>query len=283
MPERLFFRLHDEPAHGPESKLPAGSLAVHEVLPALRPWLAGVISYREDFGDAEGWRERIIPDAALRLVLPLDGSTGPQLIGLSTRPALLPLRGRIEGLSLTLRPGAARSLLGGLPASELSEQTLPLADGWDGEAERLQELLLRCPPAARPLRLQQALLALLRQRRPPDDGAARLVDLLAARAASPSPVSALVDASGLSERRLQQLFAAELGLPPKRYSRLLRLHGLLRRLRSQQGEPDWAGLALDQGFADQSHLIHEFRRFTGLLPSAWPRCGFLQDGAATAA
>lgn len=282
MPERLFLRLHDEPAHGPESTLPAGSLRVHELLPALRPWLAGLMSYREDFGDSDGLRERVIPDAALRLVLPLDGSGGALLIGLSTKPALLPLRGRIEGLSLTLRPGAARSLLGDMPASELCEQTLPLADRWGGEAERLQELLLRCPPAERALRLQQALLALLRRQAgpPPDESTAKLVQLLAARADQLKPVSALVEASGLSERRLQQRFAADLGLPPKRYSRLLRLHGLLRRLRGQAAKPDWAALALDHGFADQSHLVHEFRRFTGLAPSAWPRCGFLQDGAA---
>ena len=285
MPERLFLRLHDEPAHGPESALPAGSLQVHALLPAMRPWLAGLMSYREEFAEDKALQERVIPDAALRLVLPLDGSGAPLLIGLSTRPTLLPLRGRIEGLSLTLRPGAARRLLGGMPASELREQAMPLAQCWGGEAERLQQELLSCPPAQRALKLQQAWLPLLRRRaeEPPNDSAARLVELRAARAASPKPVGALVEASGLSERRLQQLFAAELGLPPKTYSRLLRLHGLLRRLRSSSGKPDWATLALDHGFADQSHLVHEFRRFTGLAPSAWPRCGFLQDGAATAA
>lgn len=49
--------------------------------------------------------------------------------------------------------------------------------------------------------------------------------------------------------------------------------------------PDWAGLALDFGYADQPHLVREFREFAGVSPTGWLReatgasVGFVQDAA----
>jgi AraC-like DNA-binding protein len=40
--------------------------------------------------------------------------------------------------------------------------------------------------------------------------------------------------------------------------------------RAHQSAPtDWTGLALDCGYFDQAHLIHEFREFSGLTPTAY--------------
>ncbi|MCL8026288.1 helix-turn-helix domain-containing protein [Nocardioides sp. BSK12Z-3] len=54
---------------------------------------------------------------------------------------------------------------------------------------------------------------------------------------------------------------------------------MLRRFRlldvaaaAHGGEPvDWAGLAADRGFADQSHLVREFTGLTGRSPAAYMR------------
>jgi AraC-like DNA-binding protein len=32
---------------------------------------------------------------------------------------------------------------------------------------------------------------------------------------------------------------------------------------------DWAGLAVEHGFCDQSHLVHDFSSITGITPSAY--------------
>jgi len=34
-------------------------------------------------------------------------------------------------------------------------------------------------------------------------------------------------------------------------------------------EVDWCGVALDAGYSDQSHLIHEFRAISGISPGMW--------------
>jgi methylphosphotriester-DNA--protein-cysteine methyltransferase len=92
--------------------------------------------------------------------------------------------------------------------------------------------------------------------------AARLI----ASAGGQRPLREVADALGIGERRLQQLFHAEVGLSPRSWSRLARLHACLRALR-QHAAPRWAELAVDAGFYDQSHLANEFQALCGLSPT----------------
>lgn len=93
-------------------------------------------------------------------------------------------------------------------------------------------------------------------------------------------VRALAAEMNLSERRLQQLFASQLGLPPGVWRRLQRLHGTLRLLRMAQ-TPQWAQIALCAGYYDQSHLINEFRALCGLTPQQFLR-RVVSDSSSTA-
>ena len=71
---------------------------------------------------------------------------------------------------------------------------------------------------------------------------------------------------GLSQRRFIQVFKEEVGLTPKLFSRIQRFQqtrSLIRLNRSL----NWAALALDFGYFDQSHLIREFLEFSGLSPA----------------
>jgi methylphosphotriester-DNA--protein-cysteine methyltransferase len=74
------------------------------------------------------------------------------------------------------------------------------------------------------------------------------------------------DAIGVGERRLQQLFHAHVGLAPRAWRRLARLHACLRALR-RLSAPRWSQVAIDAGFYDQSHLINEFQSLCGLPPT----------------
>jgi transcriptional regulator GlxA family with amidase domain len=74
--------------------------------------------------------------------------------------------------------------------------------------------------------------------------------------------------AGLSRRRFAQLFREQVGLTPKLYCRLRRFQQVVRRIAS--GTPvDWAEVALEGGFCDQSHMGNEFRGFSGLSPGAF--------------
>jgi len=64
------------------------------------------------------------------------------------------------------------------------------------------------------------------------------------------------------------LFREQVGLTPKLYCRVLRFQGVVNAASSQR-EVDWAEVALDGGYCDQSHMAHEFRAFSGLTPGEW--------------
>lgn len=75
---------------------------------------------------------------------------------------------------------------------------------------------------------------------------------------------------GLSQRRLIQVFTSSVGLTPKRYLRVCRFQRA-RGLAGNTVSPDWARVALECGYFDQSHLIRDFRQFTGFTPGEFQR------------
>jgi AraC-like DNA-binding protein len=78
-------------------------------------------------------------------------------------------------------------------------------------------------------------------------------------------VDAMARAAGVSRQHLSREFRRRIGIPPKLYSRLVRFQSGLVHAGSR-ARIDWAHAALDMGYADQSHMIAEFREFSGLTP-----------------
>lgn len=71
---------------------------------------------------------------------------------------------------------------------------------------------------------------------------------------------------GLSNRHLVAQFRGIVGLPPKRMVRIERLQTVIDACRGRR-RVDWSRLAHRCGFADQSHLIQEFRRLGQVSPT----------------
>ncbi|WP_431210954.1 helix-turn-helix domain-containing protein [Puia sp. P3] len=67
----------------------------------------------------------------------------------------------------------------------------------------------------------------------------------------------------LSPRRLEQLFDRSVGMSVKKYSRLKRFHFAVTQLKK---DTHLTALALNAGYYDQSHFIHEFGEFAGVSP-----------------
>lgn len=266
MTERLFVRLDGDPLYAPETSVPAGTLREFAVPPDLQQWVAHVIEYREALPDGHEVKERVLPDGSVHLIFELqDGPAPSRIAGPRLGPAELRMRGNVDGLSLKLRPGAATALLGA-SAHELSGRVVTWQDVAPARARTLPDQLREAVGGkARVMLLAEAL---RRMRREPDiaglDRARAAAQLL--RQPAKASVKEVGETVGVSERRLQQIFRQHVGLAPRAWRRLMRVHGCLRRLRS--GEPVcWATLALECGFADQPHLVNEFRAFSGLAPT----------------
>jgi methylphosphotriester-DNA--protein-cysteine methyltransferase len=87
----------------------------------------------------------------------------------------------------------------------------------------------------------------------------------------------LCDRAGLGARTLQRMFLQHAGVPPTWVLRRYRLLDTAEAVR--EGQPvEWAALAADLGYADQAHLIRDFRAAIGQTPAAYAR----SQGAVTA-
>ncbi len=81
---------------------------------------------------------------------------------------------------------------------------------------------------------------------------------------------------GVSRRQLERDFLDTVGLAPKAFADILRFCHASRLVSARL---PLALAAQYAGYADQSHLTREFRRFAGLTPTAYARgdVAFLQD------
>lgn len=75
---------------------------------------------------------------------------------------------------------------------------------------------------------------------------------------------------GWSRKHLAVRFAEEIGQTPKTMARILRF-SRARQMIGSAADTDWPDIAAACGYADQAHLIREFRSMTGLTPTAFKR------------
>lgn len=165
-------------------------------------------------------------------------------------------------LGVRLQPWAARTVFD-VPAEDLRDGTVSLENLWGADATRLLEQVATAPcMEVRQKLLEAALLARLHAARHPAPSAVPVAVRLLEASAGARPIRALAREVGVGERRLERAFHRHVGLSPKALARVFRLQGAVRAL----GEASHAALAAEGGYADQSHLIREFRALAGLTP-----------------
>lgn len=274
--------------------------------PILRDLVKEIWVLRSEAGDAA----EILPAApSAELVFSLGADTvwtreggakaelsGHFLSGPRTGYRSMRSKGGVHYVAASLKPGAASRLFG-TDATGWSEEDLevgslpgPLAV----ELSALAEALAAAgssgggpdEDAAR-IDLLEAWLAGrdLHEPSPEDARIASVLGLVASGRCRLSSVASLADHLGVGFKRLERASFRLYGLGPKALLRLGRFEraqrasvprpasgeGPCTAAREGVGDVDWARLALELGFSDQSHLVREFRAFSSLSPEAWRR------------
>jgi AraC-like DNA-binding protein len=201
----------------------------------------------------------VLPDACIDLVWNGEQVT---VAGPDTRAADVEPNKTYVGIRF--RPGAAPGVLG-LPASELLDRDVALAELWGAQAAGdLAEQLAGAGVAGAPQVLENALLRYLSDAPPPDPLVDSLVhEVHSGRYADAAVVQHLAERTGLSPRSLHRRCTAALGYGPKTLDRILRFRRALRLIGRHVGLAD---AALQAGYADQAHLSNECRRLGGATP-----------------
>jgi AraC-like DNA-binding protein len=204
-----------------------------------------------------GGRSRVLPDGCVDLVWTSDA--GPFVAGPDTGAALRQLGAGFEATGLRLRTGFAAAALG-VPATELRDARVPLADVWGRRGAELEERLGEATGHdERRQLLEAAVAARLGDVDAPDPVVLAAIAALGRPGARVSEVAARLP---LSERQLRRRFHESVGYGPKTLERVLRFQ---RFLRSSEG--DLSRRAADAGYADQAHLTRACVELSGLSPS----------------
>jgi AraC-like DNA-binding protein len=180
----------------------------------------------------------ILPDGCLDVIVRPDGEAvvaGPDAVAREHVGD-----GRYSGVRFSHGLGP---LVLGVPADELTDRVVPLADvvGDVGDVgtwlrTRMQDL-------------------------PDDAGWARHAFSASARGDS---VGAIADRLGLSARTLRRRCLARFGYGPQHLGRVLRLQRAVTRRRDGLA---WGDVAAVSGYVDQQHLAREVRALTGRTPT----------------
>lgn len=168
-------------------------------------------------------------------------------------------------IGVHFKPGGAFPFLG-LPAGDLVDTHVELETLWGSSADVLRERLCEAgTSAARFLLLEEALLTRLCDGAEQHYAVSAALEMFETNQGRPT-VREASKYLGLSQRRFIQIFKEEVGVTPKLFSRIQRFQQT-RTFLQQHPSPNWADLASDQGYYDQSHLIREFLEFSALSPT----------------
>jgi AraC-like DNA-binding protein len=184
--------------------------------------------------------------------------------GLSTRV----LAGQGWTVAALTWPGGLGAFITG-SAAELTDRVVPLGQalGTD-EAVLLRQVTAEPDEAARVALLAAALeQAVNPGRREPALSVAQ-VARLAESDRTVRRLGDLCERSGLGQRTLQRMFLQYAGVSPTWVIRRYRLLEAAETVR--EGKPvSWAEIAAALGYADQAHLIRDFRAAIGQTPAAY--------------
>jgi AraC-like DNA-binding protein len=172
-------------------------------------------------------------------------------------------------MGIHFKPGGAFPFLG-VPADELADTHIDLETLWGPPAMLLRERLCEAPTAAERFGiLEEALIGHLFCPMEHHYAVSTALEMLGQQ--TNATVRDIAKNVGLSERRFIQAFKQEVGMTPKLFSRVQRFQRARATIHRQEKMADWAGIAMECGYFDQSHLIRDFQEFSGISPAAYLR------------
>ncbi|MFS2136898.1 DUF6597 domain-containing transcriptional factor [Duganella sp. Dugasp56] len=219
---------------------------------------------------ASAHTHRVLPDNCID-ILWQDGGQSGFAVGMMSNAIQVASVAPLRTVAVRFKPGMAAAFLD-TPLHALTDQRADIDLLWGrGDADRLADALwsVELPERARLALIEAQLLQRLRAA-----GSSRS-DALVSRALAALDASngglrigELAAGLGVSRQHVAAQFRERVGLSPKLYARIRRFRRATAALKTGPA-PDWAQLALECGYFDQSHLIHEFQEFSGSAPEGF--------------
>ncbi|MGH9972222.1 MAG: DUF6597 domain-containing transcriptional factor [Pyrinomonadaceae bacterium] len=223
-------------------------------------------------------REKVLPDGCLEWIFHLGApfqrwtqagqwEMQPRsfVVGELTQFLLLQPGGHVEIMGVRFRPGGAYRFLP-LSLDTITDNTISTGEIWGREGLDIEDAVFEAGSDARRQQLVEEFLlrrlAMTAAYRPRFEAAIGAI----IRSRGQARVLEVAEHVEWSPRQLEREFRVSVGLSPKALARIIRFQNLLR-LVGEGALREWASLALEVGYADQPHMVREFREFSGQSPS----------------
>jgi AraC-like DNA-binding protein len=226
-------------------------------------------------------KERILPSGTMEIVINLKEdatrvydprnpqkclhSRGVAVSGVLTGYGIIDTDETMHVMGVHFAPGGAFPFFS-LPICELQDVHVSLDELWGPQANSLRDRILEAPTVEEKFDvLERALLERMLSFEHHKSVEFALQEMHGRR---PQTVSALVQKIGISSRRFIQIFSNQVGLTPKLFCRVLRFQRVVQQI-SSTDNLELADLALECGYFDQPHFIHDFKGFSGISPTEY--------------
>lgn len=210
-----------------------------------------------------------IPHPSVHLVFE---DYGTELHGVHRKRFSRTLRGDGRVLGVKFRPGGFYPFFN-QPAATLTGQVVNAHVAFGAEIQHVQHSVQQCPNVTDAFEIIDAFLckSLIEETELAKEIAALVQTIQSDR--NITRVDQLVTLQNDGQppytlRQLQRLFKTYVGISPKETIQRLRLIETAEMLRTN-ASIDFASLALHLGYADQAHLIRDFKRMTGHTPNRY--------------
>lgn len=263
----------------------AQSFQLVEPRPLLRPYIKHYWILEDD--SRRPVSERTLPTGSLQLIFhrgkPLHWSgLLTKEVGAAAQPVWQPQvflagqslgfsdvvsNGPIEMIAVVFRPFAS-NLFFRIPADRFYNRLVDVQDMEDRELSRLGFRVEEASGPAEAIRLIEDFLSVRLTLGAPYNLQRMQAALQTAYLCPELNVEQWAQAVCLSKKQFGRLFTSYVGATPKAFLRIIRMQRALHLLAQSPGLP-LAQLAYAAGFSDQSHLIKEFRFFSGYTPTQY--------------
>lgn len=169
---------------------------------------------------------------------------------------------------VVFQPNGIHQLLG-IPAHEFHDSIIPVEDVFDKKITALQESLFEQNNQIRTELLNSFFSSLIASKTTSNQF---LIDHslnFIIKNKGQFSIKQLVEYTGYTERHLERKFKECIGLNPKKFGNVVRLHHFLKLLKDKPEDTNLTTLCYDAGFSDQSHLIKDFKKHTGITPTEY--------------
>lgn len=228
-------------------------------------------------------KERLLPDGSIEMVIDLDESAKHVYDNEDYNKKTAYRKGWISGIKkefITIESGQNSSMMVvrfrdgralpffDFPMIEMSHKVIEMEDIWHGQFDSIRnEIIAAHAPEERIAVLEKHLLQIGRNRFEINPCIDYAVNHLK-NSSNGATIRSLSDKIGYSHKHFVHLFEKHVGISPKIFSRICKFQCALQMLEKNQ-PVNWVQVAHDCGYYDQAHFINEFKRFSGINPSAY--------------